>query len=410
MAPTRTLLVVLAGGAGGRLETLTDHRAKPALRFAGSHRLVDFPLAHAANSGIADAWVVEQFFPESINVHLAGGRPWDLDRTRGGLQLLGPHQGDEREGWHAGTADALWRKAEAVRADDPEVVLVASADAVYRMDYADVVAHHLASGAAVTMVTTRLGGDVSRYGVVQVSDGRITDYAYKPERPASDLVTTEVFAFRPDALLTTLEEVHRAHGAGPSGLGDLGDHVLPALVADGDAVEFRHDGYWRDVGTVPAYWQAHLDWLRDPPFDLDDPAWPIATRGLHSAAARVHAEAEVVDSLLAPGAVVEGTVRRSVVSPGAYVAPGAVVSESVLLDGVRVESGARVHRAVVDERARVGGRAQVGEDDDDAEVTLLGAGAVVPEDGRVPAGGRYPDPDAEPEADAEPDGDGRAHR
>src|SRR5690625_5229742 len=115
MAPTRTLLIVLAGGAGSRLETLTEHRAKPALRFGGSHRLIDFPLSHASNSGIGDVWVVEQFEPESITAHLARGRPWDLDRSRGGLMLLGPHQGDEREGWHAGTAAALWRKADRIR-------------------------------------------------------------------------------------------------------------------------------------------------------------------------------------------------------------------------------------------------------------------------------------------------------
>ncbi|WP_052437018.1 sugar phosphate nucleotidyltransferase [Georgenia sp. SUBG003] len=147
MAPTRTLLVVLAGGAGSGLETLTHGRARAALPFGSTHRLIDFPLSHAANSGISDVWVLEQHHPVSVTEHLAGGRPWDLDRTRGGLTVVGPEAGDQ----HTGTADALARRADAIRRHEPEVVLVVAADAVYRMDYADVVARHLASGAELTL-------------------------------------------------------------------------------------------------------------------------------------------------------------------------------------------------------------------------------------------------------------------
>ncbi|WP_454086073.1 glucose-1-phosphate adenylyltransferase family protein [Georgenia sp. Marseille-Q6866] len=385
MAPTRTLLIVLAGGAGSRLETLTEHRAKPALRFGGSHRLVDFPLSNAANSGVRDVWVLEQFEPESITEHLAGGRPWDLDRSRGGLMVLGPHRGDEREGWHEGTADALWRKADRIRRHDPDVVLVASADAVYRMDYADVVAQHVAGDAEVTMVTTRHDGDCSRYGVVRVEEGRVTEYVLKPDDPPTRTVTTEVFAFTPAALLETLEAC--AEEAGEDGLGDLGDEVLPAMVGRGAAADYRHSGYWQDVGTVEAYWSAHMELLEQPPFDLDDPAWPIRTPAQRHVGARVHARGQVADSLLSPGVVVEGTVRRSVLAPGVQVAPGAEVVDSVLLDDVRVGPGAVVRRSVVDEGARVRGRAEVG---GDGEVTLIGAGSVVHPRKRIPAGGRYP--------------------
>lgn len=388
MAPTRTLLIVLAGGAGSRLESLTEQRAKPALRFGGSHRLIDFPLSHAANSGISDVWVIEQFEPESITEHLAGGRPWDLDRSRGGLMLLGPHRGDEREGWHTGTADALWRKADLIRARAPEVVLVASADAVYRMDYSDVVAHHLEGGAEVTMVTTRHDGDVTRYGVVVTEGGRIRQYALKPDDPASRIVTTEVFAFDPAALVETLEAAAEAHR--DEGLGDLGEHVLPAMVERGAATEYRHTGYWQDVGTVEAYWSAHMELIEQPPFDLDDPEWPVRTRSQRHVGARVHARGTVEDSLLAPGVVVEGAVRHSVLGPGVQVAPGAEVVDSVLLDDVRVGPGARVLRSVVDEAARVRGRAEVGGGGAQDDIALIGARSVVHPRKRVPAGGRYP--------------------
>lgn len=389
MAPPRTLLVVLAGGAGSRLETLTERRAKPALRFGGSHRLIDFPLSHAANSGITDVWVIEQFEPESITAHLAGGRPWDLDRSRGGLMVLGPHRGDDREGWHSGTADALWRKADRIRDHGPEVVLVASADAVYRMDYADVVAHHLAVDAEVTMVTTRHDGDVTRYGVVLTESGRVTDYALKPPEPRSHVVTTEVFAFTTAALLAGLESAAAAAGE-EEGLGDLGERLLPAMVERGGAADYRHTGYWQDVGTVDAYWRTHLELLEQPAFSLDDPTWPIRTRTLRHVGARVHSAGRVEDSLLSAGVVVEGVVRRSVLSPGVQVAPGAEVVDSVLLDDVRVGPGARVVRSVVDEGARIRGRAEVGGDGPQDEVALVGGGSVVHPRKRIPAGGRYP--------------------
>ena len=389
MAPPRTLLVVLAGGTGSRLETLTENRAKPALRFGGGHRLIDFPLSNATNSAITDVWVLEQFEPESITEHLAAGRPWDLDRSRGGLMVLGPHRGDSREGWHDGTADALWRKADRIAAHEPEVVLVASADAVYRMDYAALVDHHLAQDADVTMATTRHDGDASRYGVVQVDDGRVTDYQLKPDEPVSTLVTTEVFAFSPAALLAELETAARRHGK--KGMGDLGERILPVLVERDRAADYRHTAYWQDVGTVDAYWSAHMAFLADPPFDLDDPVWPIRTRALRHTGSRVTGQGTVEHSSLASGVLVEGRVVRSVLAPGVHVAAGAEVVDSILLDDVRVGPGAQVYRSVVDEAARIRGRAEVGEGGRDAEITLVGARAVVHPRKRIPAGGRYPE-------------------
>ncbi len=371
---TRTVVIVLAGGAGGRLESLTDRRAKPATPFAGTHRLVDFPLSSCANAGLSDVWVVEQFHPTSLNDHLANGRPWDLDRTEGGLLVLQPHQGTEKAGWHQGTADSLWRQAGLIREFAPDALVVLSADAVYRLDYADVVRHHLDHDAEVTMVTAPAPEDPSRFGVVQVADGRITDYAYKPEEPASDLITTEVF-----------DDDEQ----------DLGHHVLPELVRRGVAVEYRFDGYWRDVGTVRSYWEAHMDFLAaDPPVDLDDPAWRIRTREQQSAAAWVAAGAQVTVSLVSPGARVEGEVHRTVVGPDVQVEAGAVVRDSVLLRGVVVRSGAVVEQAVLDERVEVRGGARVGGPSDD-DVALVAMDAVVDDGVVVGAGARYPAPDGE---------------
>jgi glucose-1-phosphate adenylyltransferase len=390
MAVSKVLVLVLAGGAGGRLELLTDQRAKPAVPFAGVYRLVDFPLSNCQHAGVADVWVAVQFHPTSLSHHLANGRPWDLDRTTGGLLTLPPFRGTDRGGWATGTADVLWRQADLVRGFDPDALVVVSADAVYKLDYRAVADEHRESGAEVTMVTTEVAADdASRYGIVQTDGDRVTDYAYKPDAPATTTATNEVFVFTPGATLDRLEAL--AADAGDDGLDDLGSQLLPAQTADGQARAHRFDGYWRDVGTVPAYWQAHMDFLADePPIDLDDPAWPVSTRGGRHSAARLLPGAAVEGSLVSGGTRVAGTVHRSVLSPGVVVEAGAVVTDSVLLPGARVRAGARVHRAVLDDGVDVGPGSSVGGDGD---VALVGRAARLPAGTELAAGARHPEPE-----------------
>src|SRR6059058_4976920 len=222
MTLPRLLVLVLAGGAGGRLELLTERRAKPAVPFAGVYRLVDFPLSNCQHSQLADVWVSVQYQTASLTEHLANGRPWDLDRTAGGLMTLPPFQGSEREGFTEGTADGLWRQSELIRGFDPDALVVVSADAVYKLDYREVVDARLGSGAEVTMVTTEVAADdAARYGIVRVGDdGRVTDYAYKPDEPATTTATNEVFVFSPTETLDRLQAL--AAEAGDDGLDDLG--------------------------------------------------------------------------------------------------------------------------------------------------------------------------------------------
>ena len=387
----KTLALVLAGGAGGRLELLTADRSKPAVPFGGTHRLIDFPLSNALHSGIADVWVVQQFNPVSLSDHLANGRPWDLDRTTGGLLTLHPRLGSDRGGWHQGTADALWRHADMIREYDPDALVVVSADAVYRLDYSEVVAQHIDSKAAVTMVTTSVDpDDAGRYGVVQTKDGRITDYAYKPDEPASDVVANEVFVLEAQRVLDVLEEL--AADAGEDGLQDLGNDLLPRLVDAGEAREYPLNGYWRDVGTVDSYWEGHQDLLGDEPrFEIDDRNWPIRTRSPRSTGARVVRGASLEDSLLAAGGYVGGTVTRSVLGTAVVIEPGAVVEDSVLMHGTVVRSGARVVRAVIDERVDVGRDARVGKAGGD--LVLVGRGEQVAKGAHLEPGARQPQQD-----------------
>nr|CAA9270384.1 Glucose-1-phosphate adenylyltransferase [uncultured Armatimonadetes bacterium] len=359
---SKTLTIILAGGAGSRLGALTEHRAKPVMPFAGTYHLIDFALSNCMHSGLSDVWVVEQYQPHSLNEHLANGRPWDLDRTYGGLVVLPPFSGAEGEGFAEGNADALYRHKAFIERFAPDIVLVLSADHVYKLDYRAVIARHRERDAEVTMVVTEVEEDAGRFGVVQADgDDRVTDFAYKPDEPRGNLVTTEVFAYDTRALLEVLDELAAEGENGEEGredniasLKDFGDRLLPRLVERGRAHAYRFDGYWRDVGTLPAYWQAHQDLLApEPALRLDDEGWPILTYGVQRPPARIHARARIDNSLVSPGCVVRGEVVRSVLAPGVVVEEGAVVRDSILLHEAVIQAGARVERAIVDEGACV---------------------------------------------------------
>lgn len=392
MAPVSVVTVVLAGGAGSRLSALTRARAKPAVPYGAGYHLIDVALSNAANSGFRDVWVVQQFHPVSLGAHLRSGRPWDLDRLDGGLLVLHPSQGTDRDGFHTGTADALWKQVDVLREASPEVTVVVSSDAVYRLDYDALVRDHLSSFAEVTMVTTRVDpADAHRYGVVRVDeDGAVLEYAYKPDEPATDLVCAEIFVFNTPALIRHLEAAAREveSRGGPGDLGDIGDNVLPAMAGAGHAREWRHEGYWRDVGTIASFWAGHMDLLgEDPVHRLDVEGWPLRTESSYSGPARFGAEAEVADSLVGHGAVVRGTVEHSVVGPGAVVEEGARVRDSVILPGAVIRAGARVETSVVDARVEVPAGARIGErqpgaTERTARVALLG----VDDEGERPDG------------------------
>lgn len=379
------------------MEVLTDRRAKPALPFAGVYRLIDLPLSSLRNSGIEDVWVVAQYEIQSVVDVIANGRPWDLDRTHGGFRIITPQQqgGDaDGAGWHEGNADALFKTRHLVQQLDPDVLLVLSADHVYRLDYRDVVATHLEAEADATVVTTRVPRDqASHHGVVEAAGGRVTGFAYKPEEPASDLVATEVFAYRPEPLIATLEELAGDLAEGAN-LGDFGERLLPRLVERGRVHEHRLDGYWKDVGRPETYFAAHQDLLAERPgLDLDDPSWPVLTRDHQRLPARIRGGATVADALVSPGCDVAGTVRNAVLGPGVVVETGATVEHAVILADTVVRSGAQVRYAIVDAAATVGTDAVVGEPPAGAEpitdeLVLIGTGAAVPDGERVPAGAR----------------------
>jgi glucose-1-phosphate adenylyltransferase len=377
-----TWTVVLAGGRGTRLGPLTERRAKPAVPFGGTLRIVDFALGNAVNSGLRRISVLTQYRGQGLIRHVAQG--W-RDAAPGVAIDAVPAQQKIGEHWYAGTADAVHQNLDLLEETGARWVLVLAGDHVCRMDCRPMLVEHVRSGAGVTLACIEVPRAAAHaFGVVGVdASGRVLRFDEKPAHPPAlpgrddrSLVSTGLYVF--DAAL--LAETLRRDAADAGSSHDFGRDLLPRLVAAGHVRAYRFadaaiggaacEPYWRDVGTVDAYWQAHRDLLRpDPPLDLHDGAWPIhgVPRALPPArfTGPPGRSGRAEDALVAGGCVVDGAlVRRSVLSIGARVGPRALVEDAVLLPGAVVGRGAVVRRAIVDEDAVLPDGLRVGLDPD----------------------------------------------
>jgi len=385
----RVVAVILAGGEGERLSLLSAVRAKPAVPFAGKYRIIDFTLSNCVNSDIDNVVVLTQYNPRSLNDHLGAGRPWDLDRTTGGIRVMQPYIARNRPTeWYRGTADAVLQNMEPLKQAATDTVLVLAGDHIYKMDYQPFVQFHRRRRADVTVAVKRVPiGDAHRFGILALGeDDEVTDWQEKPRQPKSDLASLGIYVFSRRALEKWLSEDRH----------DFGKHVIPAMLEGGARVfGYAFDGYWQDVGTVEGYWQAHMELLEDhPALDLYDRDWVIHTRSEERAPARIGSTANVHRSLISHGCQIAGTVERSVLSPGVRVDPGAVVRDSVIMFDCVVRAGAVVDHAIIDKEVSIGPNAVVGMGANDrpntleperldSGITIVGKRAVIPAGVRI---------------------------
>jgi glucose-1-phosphate adenylyltransferase len=403
--------IVLAGGAGTRLAPLTDDRAKPAVPFGGVYRLIDFALSNLANAGIRRMCVLTQYKSHSLDRHIT--TTWRLTDLLGNYvtpvpaqQRLGPH-------WYTGSADAIYQSMNLINDDKPDLVVVVGADHVYRMDVRQIIDRHLAHGAGVTVAALPVSRqDAKAFGIVGVAaNGRtITSFVEKPAdppplpgSPGESFASMGIYVFSTEVLKDAL---HR-DAKDDDSRHDIGGNLVPMLVNDGlaQAYDFltnevpgateQDAGYWRDVGTIDAYFDAHMD-LRSvsPLFNLYNDKWPILTHMPSLPPAKfVHDNGDrigrAIDSLVSNGVIVSGgLVRESVLSPGVRVNSWARVEDSVILHNVEIGRRAVVRNAIIDKNVVVPPGAQVGVDKEhDLErgfvvsasgVTVVGKGQEVP--------------------------------
>lgn len=379
----KTRAVILAGGEGSRLGTLTAKRTKPAVPFAGKYRIIDFTLSNCVNSGIFDVMIIAQYRPHSLIEHIGAGGPWDLNRDfTGGVRIYTPYKARGASDWFLGTADAVQQNFRFVKSSSPDYVLILSGDHIYEMNYAMMVDAHVDKQADLTLATITVPmKDATRLGVVGVdAENRVTSFVEKPAEPLSNLANMGVYLFSTDVLNQYLLEDHNL----PNSSHDFGKDILPKMVADGARVfAYSYKGYWMDVGTAASYWKAHMDHLEDnPPFDLNDRSWIIHTRTEERPPVWIARSASIDNSLICDGCEIDSNAKviRSVLSPGVLVRPGAVVRESIILTDSVIEADAVVERTIIDKRVRIHPHARVGGIVDTPEpvLTMIGKNSEVP--------------------------------
>jgi glucose-1-phosphate adenylyltransferase len=353
---------LLAGGLGSRLCLLSEKRAKPAVPFGGKYRIIDFTLSNCVNSGIFDVGVLTQYKPGSLRDHIGSGRPWDLDRNRGGIQILQPFQGSEENDWYRGTADAVYQNLIHIRRRRAEDILILSGDHIYKMDYEPMLEFHRDRRAAVTVaITTVPESQTDQFGIVELDPrGRVTGFQEKPAPGAArtTFASMGVYLFRREVLEMALAE----DAEDPDSRHDFGHDIFPRFLTRGIEVYahlFPH--YWQDVGTLDSFYQANLELVSDrPPFELADPEWIVHTVSLDQPPVRVGTGASVTRTLAANGVTVSGRSDRSILFPGVVIEPGAVVKDSILMHGTHVSKGAVIERVIADKGAWIGPGAHVG--------------------------------------------------
>ena len=408
----KVLAVVLAGGEGKRLMPLTADRAKPAVPFGGIYRLVDFALSNVVNSGYARIIVLTQYKSHSLDRHVS--QAWRMASPLGHYVAPIPAQQRRGKSWYTGSADAIYQSFNAIVDERPDIVVVVGADHVYRMDFSDMVAQHLDTGAECTVAAIRQPiAMADQFGVMEVGeDGRrITAFREKPTDPRGlPDAPHEVYASMGNYVFSTdaLMEAVTADASDEDSRHDMGGDIVPSFVRDGSAHAYdfadnhvpgstdRDRGYWRDVGTLDSYFDAHLDLTSIlPVFNLYNYDWPIHTHhGPYPPAKFVHADGEraggATNSIVSPGVVVSGGhVHNSVLSPGVFVHSYSSVVDTVLLDGVDIGRHAQLERVIVDKGVRVPPRMRLGFDHEEdrargllvteSGITVVGKGHVFDE-------------------------------
>ncbi|MBQ4121036.1 MAG: glucose-1-phosphate adenylyltransferase [Clostridia bacterium] len=379
--------MLLAGGQGSRLYTLTEKTAKPAVPFGGKYRIIDFPLSNCVNSGIDTVGVLTQYQPLELNEYIGNGQAWDLDRTFGGVMVLPPYQGNKSADWYKGTANAIYQNLAFIDRYDPEYVLVLSGDHIYKMDYAAMLDFHKKTEADCTIAVLNVTlEEASRFVIMNTDDNvKIYEFEEKPKHPKSTKASMGIYMFNYKKLKQYLIEDENTEGSA----NDFGKNIIPNMLAAGESMyAYPFSGYWKDVGTVSSLWEANMDLLgENPVFNLHDRSWRIFSRTSASPAQFVGENGVIDNALVSEGCEIMGTVKDSVLFNRVTVEEGATVTNSVIMGGVTIKAGATVNNVIIAENTTVGAGSVIGDGTKPGDnITILGSDLSVP-DGMAIGGG-----------------------
>ncbi len=380
--------MLLAGGQGSRLGVLTKNLAKPAVPFGGKYRIIDFPLSNCVNSGIETVGVLTQYQPLELNHYIGSGQPWDLDSMNAGVHVLPPYQKNKGSDWYKGTANAIYQNIHFIERYNPEYVVVLSGDHIYKMDYSKMVQYHKEKEAACTISVIDVSmEEATRFGILNTRDDlSIYEFEEKPKKPKSTNASMGIYVFTWSKLKKYLEEDELDKKSS----NDFGKNVLPNMLEKGERMfAYNFSGYWKDVGTIESLWEANMD-LLNPKIELDlsEDQGRIYARNPVMPPHYIASDAIVQNSLVPEGCNVYGKVDGSVLFAGVYVAPNAQVLDSIIMPGAVIEEGAKISYAIVGENSVVGKNSVIGKRPEDMEdikawgVAVVGPNCTV-EEGQV---------------------------
>ncbi|KGM46090.1 glucose-1-phosphate adenylyltransferase [Neobacillus niacini] len=347
MGKKKCVAMLLAGGKGSRLNSLTKDLAKPAVPFGGKYRIIDFPLSNCANSGIDTVGVLTQYQPLLLNSYIGIGSAWDLDRKDGGVTVLPPYAETSEVKWYTGTASAIYQNLNYLKQYQPEYVLILSGDHIYKMNYESMLEYHIEKRADVTISLIEVPwAEASRFGIMNTNeDLRITEFEEKPAEPKNNLASMGIYIFSWNILKDYLEMDARNSKSSH----DFGKDIIPTLLDENKKLyAYPFKGYWKDVGTVKSLWEANMDLLNDEcDLDLFDHDWRIYSVNPNQPPQYISPEAIVKESLINEGCTIEGEIDNSVLFQGVSVGKGSIIKESVIMPDAVIGENVKIEKAIV---------------------------------------------------------------
>ncbi|MGD6840898.1 glucose-1-phosphate adenylyltransferase [Bacillus infantis] len=371
MAKTKCVAMLLAGGKGSRLNALTENLAKPAVPFGGKYRIIDFTLSNCTNSGIDTVGVLTQYQPLVLNSYIGIGSAWDLDRMNGGVTVLPPYAESSEVKWYTGTASAIFQNINYLKQHEPEYVLILSGDHIYKMNYDLMLDYHIEKNADATISVKEVPWEeASRFGIMNTNDDlSISEFDEKPENPRNNMASMGIYIFKWDVLKEYLElddlDKDSSH--------DFGKDIIPKLLNDRKRLyAYPFSGYWKDVGTVQSLWEANMDLLDDDcQLDLNDYSWRIYSVNPNHPPQYIAPMAEVDESMINEGCVIEGEIYKTVLFQGVEVKAGSIIKESVIMPNAVIGKNVFIERAIVPSEMYIPDGTVIRDDKNEGEIILV---------------------------------------
>lgn len=377
-----TLVMILAGGVGKRLSVLSQLRAKPAVPFGGIYRIIDFTLSNVMNSGLGHVAVLPQYKPLSLIEHIGVGVPWDFNGRTRSINILPPSTGREDLDWYRGTADAIRQNLSYIKNFDTEFLLVLSGDHIYSMDYSLMIKFHQEHSADVTIGMIRVPyKDAHHFGLAKlISNNKVVEWEEKPALPKSDLASMGIYVFSTKFIVDQLQKL--------SG-DDFGHDLIPRFVENFQVCGYIFDGYWRDVGTVQAYWESNME-IYNEKFGENIVEWNLATNFEEEGRIGdrpptfIDTACNLSNSVISHGCRIEGVVQNSILSPGVHIGADTFVKNSIILHDTVIGPGTVLNYCIIDKNVRIGKNCRLGKSDAGSEnLCLIGKKTLVPDNMRI---------------------------